>query len=167
MRTVGIGAISLAFRRAAVQHPLDGLGLVIPNSEGRKIDAMMWSSSKWAGRAPEGTALIRVFFGGPHTRETVSYDDTAILQRVRAELKGILGITGEPLFWRIQRWQNVYPQYDLGHNQRVAAIEAALPADIALAGSAYHGVGVPDCIRLGRDAAKRVAATLPHPQETP
>ncbi len=166
LRTVGIGAISLAFKRADVRHPLDGFGLVIPGSEGRQIDAMMWSSSKWEGRAPEGTALIRVFFGGPPTRDILDLDDAALLRLVRAELGSILGVSGAPIFWRIQRWQNVYPQYDLGHVERVAALEAALPASIALAGSAYHGVGVPDCIRLGRAAATRVAATLPHPQET-
>ena len=135
IRYAGIGAIYLAYRRDAVPHPLVGAGVVIPASEGRRIDGITWMSSKWSHRAPPGFALIRVFFGGPHTRGMLTVDDARLTAIVREELADILRIEATPLFARIYRWPDGYPQYDVGHLARVAAIEAALPAGVAVAGS--------------------------------
>jgi oxygen-dependent protoporphyrinogen oxidase len=77
---------------------------------------------------------------------------------VREELREILGIAAEPVFTRTYRWQQANPQYDVGHQERVAAIRALCPAGLALAGGAYDGVGLPDCIRQGREAAAAVLA---------
>ena len=79
----GIGSVYLGYRRGDVPHPLDGAGVVIPTSEGRRIDGMTWVSSKWPARAPQDLALLRVFFGGPATRETLDLDDAALLALVR------------------------------------------------------------------------------------
>lgn len=160
IRYAGIGAIYLAYRRADIAHPLDGTGVVIPPEEGRRIDGITWVSSKWSHRAPPRHALLRVFFGGPHTREMLRLDDERLTAIVRAELADILGARGEPLFTRIFRWPDGYPQYDVGHLERVAAIEVALPASMAVAGSSYRGVGVPDCIHQGELVAEQVIATL-------
>ena len=162
IRYAGIGAIYLAYRRGDIAHPLNGTGVVIPTSEGRRIDGITWVSSKWSHRAPPGHALIRVFFGGPHTREMLDLDDGDLSAIVRAELTTILGIDALPLFTRIFRWPDGYPQYDVGHLERVSAIEESLPPGIVVTGSAYRGVGVPDCIHQGELAAARIVEALTH-----
>jgi oxygen-dependent protoporphyrinogen oxidase len=164
IRYAGIGAIYLAYRRSDIPRPLIGAGVVIPASEGRRIDGITWMSSKWSRRAPEGYALIRVFFGGPHTRAMLDVDDARLNAIVREELADILGIRTAPLFTRSFRWPDGYPQYDVGHLERVAAIEAALPSGIAVAGSSYRGVGVPDCIHQGELAAAKIVETLKNRQ---
>lgn len=160
IRYAGIGAIYLAYRRGQIPHPLRGTGVVIPPREGRRIDGITWVSSKWSHRAPSGYALVRVFFGGPHTREMLHLGDVQLTAIVRNELAAILGIQAAPLFTRIVRWPDGYPQYDVGHLERMAAIEAALPAGLSVAGSSYRGVGVPDCIHSGELAAENIIETL-------
>lgn len=160
IRYEGIGAMFLAYRRSDIPHPLDGTGVVIPPTEHRRIDGITWVSSKWPQRAPAGHALVRVFFGGPHTRAMLRLDDAELTTIVRAELAAILGVRAAPLFTHIVRWPNGYPQYDVGHLERVANIEAALPVGLVVAGSAYRGVGVPDCIHQGELAAANVIETL-------
>ncbi len=158
--SASIGTLYLAFQRSEVPHPLDGFGLVIPSSEGRRIDGMTWTSSKWSGRAPAECALLRVYFGGPHTRDMMALDDGELLAVVRAEVASILGVRAAPLFHRVYRWPDGYPQYDVGHLERVAAIESALPPGVYVTGSSYRGVGVPDCVRQGQEAAIQALAGL-------
>jgi oxygen-dependent protoporphyrinogen oxidase len=160
IRYEGVGSMSLAYHRADVPHPLDAYGVVIPARENRPIDGMQWSSSKWPGRALEDFLLIRVFFGGPHTRQMLEYDDDTLLEVVQRELRSILGIGNDPFMMSVRRWRNAYPQYDVGHIERVAAIEHAVSANIKLAGNAYHGVGLPDTIRTGKVAAESLGAML-------
>jgi oxygen-dependent protoporphyrinogen oxidase len=160
---IGYGSIGnayLAFRRSDVPDPLDGYGMVIPHGERRRIDGMSWTSSKWVGRAPADHALLRIFFGGPHTRELTTLDDKRVLAIVRAELEALLGIKAPPLFQRVYRWQDGYPQYTVGHLARVEALNAALPSGLLVTGSAYRGIGVPDCVRQGQEAAQQVVAAL-------
>ena len=159
IRYVSTGAVSLAFSGEQVR-PLDGFGVVIPRSEGRRINAITWTSVKFHHRAPAGYELIRVFFGGSRTPATFQLDDQALLAAVREELQEILGITAQPLFQRIARWPQAQPQYDVGHLERVAAIEEALPSGLLVAGSPYRGVGIPDCVRQGRAAAERLLETV-------
>jgi len=158
IRHTGIGTAYLAYRRADVPHPLDGYGVVIPRSERRGIDGLTWTSTKWAGRCPPDECLIRVFFGGPHTRASLDLPDDELKAMVRRELAGMLGIRAdvEPRLWRVHRWPDGYPQYDLGHLDRIASIERGLPPGVAVAGCAYRGVGVPDCVRQGAEAAERI-----------
>jgi oxygen-dependent protoporphyrinogen oxidase len=160
IRYAGIGAIYLAYRRNDIAHPLNGTGVVIPPTEGRRIDGITWVSSKWDHRAPPGHALVRVFFGGPHTRAMLDLDDARLTTIVREELADILGVRATPLFTRVFRWPDGYPQYDVGHLERIAAIEATLPPGMVVAGSSYRGVGVPDCIHQGEMAATKIVETL-------
>jgi oxygen-dependent protoporphyrinogen oxidase len=160
IRYAGIGAIYLAFRRSDIAHPLNGTGVVIPPTEGRRIDGITWVSSKWDRRAPQDHALVRVFFGGPYTRAMLSLDDARLIAIVREELADLLGVRATPLFTRIFRWPDGYPQYDVGHLERVAAIEAVLPTGMVVSGSPYRGVGVPDCIHQGELAALKIVETL-------
>ncbi|HEU4329219.1 MAG TPA: protoporphyrinogen oxidase [Roseiflexaceae bacterium] len=156
IRYVSTGIATLAFRRSEIRAPIDGFGLVIPGSEGRRINACTLTSVKFDHRAPADTLLVRVFFGGSDTPEAMQLDDAALLELVRSELKAVLGIDAAPLWTRIYRWWDSNPQYDLGHLERVDALHALCPPGLLLAGSAYRGVGIPDCIRQGYEAAERV-----------
>lgn len=158
MRSTSIGTISLGYRRADVPHPMDGHGVVVPKLAHRRIDGISWSSSKWAGRAPEGYALLRVFFGGAHSSATMALDDAEIVNVVREELNDVMGISAAPVFHHIQRWQDAYPEYAVGHLDSLGQIEKQLPSNILLAGSAYRGIGVPDCIAQGQSAAAKAIA---------
>jgi oxygen-dependent protoporphyrinogen oxidase len=163
IRYVTTGTIALAYRRADLGDPLDGFGLVIPRSEGRRINALTMTSTKFADRAPDGYALVRAFFGGSRTPEVLDLDDAALLALVRAELRDILGVAAAPLWSRIYRWPLANPQYDVGHLERVNTLEKLLPPGLYLAGSAYRGVGIPDCVRGGQAAAEAALARIESP----
>ena len=156
IRYVSTGTISLAYRRDEINHPLNGFGVVIPRSENRSINAITWTSTKFDQRAPEGYALLRVFFGGSRTPQMMDIPDGELLHQVRRELAAIMGLTAVPVFHRIYRWPQANPQYDVGHLERVAAIEAALPAGIHVTGSPYRGIGIPDCVHQAQETARRI-----------
>lgn len=156
IRYVSTGTISLAYRRSEIDHPLDGFGIVIPRSERRPINAITWSSTKFDHRAPDGYVLMRVFFGGSRSPEMMEKPDDDILRIARSEVAALMGITAPPVLHRIYRWFDSNPQYDVGHLDRVDAIEAALPAGVFVTGSPYRGVGLPDCIQQGEDTAEKV-----------
>jgi oxygen-dependent protoporphyrinogen oxidase len=156
IRYVSTGTISLAFPSADIKHPLDGFGVVIPRSEKRPINAVTWSSRKFNYRAPEGHVLMRVFFGGSRNPDAMHLDDRALLDTVRHELRNLMGIEAAPLFHRIFRWHQANPQYDVGHLDQIDAAEAALPSGIYLTGSAYRGIGIPDCVHQSQQTAKRI-----------
>ncbi len=160
IRYVSTGTISLAYRRDTLTHSLDGFGIVIPRSERRCINAVTWTSTKFDGRAPEKYALLRVFFGGSRTPEMMDLPDAALVTAVRAELQALMGIDAPPLFQRIYRWHDANPQYDVGHLDRVTAVEAALPPGLHVTGSPYRGIGVPDCVKQAKATAEQVAASL-------
>ncbi len=160
IRYVSTGTISLAYRAQDVPNLLQGFGLVIPHSENRPINAVTLSSTKFDQRAPEGYTLLRVFFGGSRSPESMALDDDALRQVVRAELQSLLGIRAKPLFDRIYRWHNANPQYDVGHLDLLEAIEAALPPGIYLTGSPYRGVGIPDCVHQAQQTAEQVIQYL-------
>jgi len=159
IRYVSTGTISLAFRMADIRRPLAGFGLVVPSSERRPINAVTWSSLKFDNRAPESYALLRVFFGGSRSPQSMDLDDGALLSTVRGQLRELMGIEAAPLFHRIYRWRLSNAQYDVGHLDRVARIEAALPPGLYLTGSPYRGVGLPDCIKQGQDVAGKIIRT--------
>jgi oxygen-dependent protoporphyrinogen oxidase len=150
--------VTLAYRRAVIGHPLDGFGFVVPHAERRPIIACSFSSVKYAGRAPEGSVLLRVFFGGALGESVLAQSDAALVKSARAELAELLQVTGEPRFARVARHPRSMPQYHVGHLARVDAIELGLRRHpgLALAGAAYRGVGIADCIHSGEDAAERV-----------
>ncbi len=160
IRYLSSGTISLAYRAEDVKHALDGFGVIIPPSERRSINAITISSDKFDGRALKGQVLLRVFFGGSRSPQMMSLGDTDLLVRVRAELSSILGIDAPPILSRIFRWPNANPQYDLGHLNRIAAIEAALPPGLHVAGSAYRGVGLPDCIQQAQTNVQQLTERM-------
>lgn len=160
IRYVSTGVATFAYRAADVPHD-HGFGVLMPRSQRRPINAVTFSSTKFDGRAPAGHVLLRVFFGGSRSAATMGLDDDDLEGVVRSELRDLLGIGGTPLFTRVHRWPRANPQYDVGHLERVARMEEALPAGIHVTGSAYLGVGIPDCVRQAAAVAGRVLAGLP------
>ncbi len=153
--------VSLGYRNEDVAHPLDGYGYVVPRAERSDVLACSWTSSKWEGRAPEGSALLRVHTGRFGGRDTSAEPDDELVALAREEVR-LLGVTADPSFVRVHRWPRSMPQYVLGHVERVERIEAALESHpgLAVAGAAYRGVGVPDCIGSGEAAADSLARAL-------
>lgn len=154
--------VSLAYRREVFRRTPDTFGFVVPAIEKRKIMACTFSSLKYSGRAPEGHILLRAFVGGSLQPELSSDDDRTMEKNVRDELATLLGVTVPPQFTRVWRHPNSMPQYHVGHEARVKRIETALQRfpTLALAGSAYHGVGISDCVRTGEEAAEKVLMQL-------
>jgi len=144
-----------------ITHPLDAFGLVVPRVEDRQVLAVSFASRKLAGRAPGGKVLLRTFVGGALQPELVDREDDELRELVRRELSELLGVGGKPDFEIVCRHDRAMPQYEVGHLERVDEIErriAVFPG-LALAGNAYHGVGIPDCIAGGEHAAERVVGT--------
>lgn len=156
IRYVSTGTVSVGFRADEVDHPLDGFGLVIPRSEGRPLNALTWTSTKFDHRSPQEYVLLRAFFGGSRRPEMMGVSDAELVSILRSELQDLLGITAEPVFHRIYRWFNANPQYDVGHLQRVEAIENALPAGIYVTGSPYRGIGIPDCVHQAQQTVEMI-----------
>jgi oxygen-dependent protoporphyrinogen oxidase len=150
--------VSLAFKASEVSRPLDASGYTIPRIEAGPVIACTWSSTKFAGRAPEGFVLFRVFFGGVGRESVVAEDDADLVTLSCAELRHTAGVVGTPWLVRVARWRDRIPQYTVGHLRRVDRIEERLGHTpwLALAGNALRGVGVPDCIRSGQSAAEQV-----------
>jgi oxygen-dependent protoporphyrinogen oxidase len=153
---------NVAYRRDQVAHPLDGFGAVVPAIENRSILAVSFTSVKFPIRAPAGTVLMRVFIGGATQPELFDLSEPEIEALIARELGELLGVTGTPLLLEIARHSRAMPQYTLGHLDRVASIRARLAdhSGLLLAGNAFGGVGIPDCIQSGQTAAEAVVSLL-------
>ncbi|HVF29231.1 MAG TPA: protoporphyrinogen oxidase [Pyrinomonadaceae bacterium] len=151
--------VNLAYRRADVPHPLDGFGFVVPAIERRTTLACTFSSVKFDGRAPETHVLLRAFVGGALQPEAFALDEEAMTRAVGKDLRDLLGIERPPLFAHVEKWPKSMAQYHLGHVERVARIRRRLLnfPTLQLAGNAYGGAGIPDCIRSGEAAAEHLA----------
>jgi protoporphyrinogen/coproporphyrinogen III oxidase len=140
--------VMMGFRRLDVAHSLDGYGLVVPRGEGRRTLACSFVSTKLPGRAPDGHALLRGFVGGIHAPEVIDRDDATLVQHVYDEMAPVLGLRGSPVFTRVFRWPNATPQMEVGHADRVAAIEKALARvpGLYMTSGGFRGAGLPDVI---------------------
>jgi oxygen-dependent protoporphyrinogen oxidase len=139
-----------------------GFGFLVPRSEGTRMLAATFVHNKFPRRAPEDRALVRCFLGGSRDEQILAFSDHQIIGVVRAELKQIVGITAEPLFARVFKWRGAMAQYGVGHLERLQRIEALRQKQpgLALAGNAFTGIGVPDCVRSGAQAAETVLESL-------
>ncbi len=158
--------VSMGVRRGDLKGDLPGFGFVVPAADRRDILACTFSSRKWPGRAPEGSELLRVFVGGVRRADLLALDDAALIALARRELERYLAYRADPIFARVDRWTDAMPQYTIGHDARVHALETRLASipGLALAGNAYHGVGIPDCVRTGGAAADAVLADCERPR---
>jgi oxygen-dependent protoporphyrinogen oxidase len=169
-RFVSTATVSLAYGAAdtaAARWPT-GFGFIAPASENRSILAGTFSSSKFDHRAPAGAKLIRVFVGGPGREHLVHLSDAELETLARSELAALFAFRAAPVHVSIHRWPAGNPQYDVGHAGRVAALEQRVAAlaglgkalsGLHLAGSSYHGIGIPDCVESARRAVARILAT--------
>jgi len=139
-----------------------GFGFLVPRSEGKRLLAATFVHNKFSHRAPGDRALLRCFIGGAHNEQILEAPDEEILAIVREELRQVVGITADPEFTRIYRWRGAMAQYAVGHLERLQRIEDLLQhlPGLALAGNGYRGIGVPDCVRSGSDAADRILRAL-------
>jgi oxygen-dependent protoporphyrinogen oxidase len=155
--------IALAFRREAIAHPLNGSGFVVPRVEKTGILAGSWLSSKWPHRAPDDDhVLLRTFVGGARDPQALDRSDDDLVSLSLAALRPLIGIRGAPLFSRVYRWDRGNAQHEVGHLDRMIAIDRALARHPGLfvTGSGFRGVGIPDCVGDGRATARQVTAWL-------
>ncbi len=153
--------VSLGFRDDLYRAP-EGSGVVVPRREGLRMSACTFSSVKFEGRAPPGRALVRAFYGGARDESALDLSDEALEELAERELGGLIGLRGPMEFVRVHRWPRAHPQYEVGHRDRVAAVEAAC-AEVPgffLAGSGYRGIGTSDCLEDADRAVRDVLETL-------
>jgi oxygen-dependent protoporphyrinogen oxidase len=141
-----------------------GFGFLVPRNEGHRMLAATFVHNKFPHRAPEDRALIRCFLGGARDEQILQSSEKEILQIVRDELRQIIGVAldVEPLFARVYRWKSAMAQYSVGHLERLQRIELLRQEcpGLALAGNGYNGIGVPDCVRSGSEAAGKILAEM-------
>ena len=154
--------VTLAYDQKVRASLPSGFGFLVPHSEGKRMLAATFVHNKFPHRAPPDRALVRCFLGGTRDERVLDLPDGDILQIARDELRQIVGLTAEPLFSRVYKWSASMAQYGVGHLERVERIErlrTELPG-LALAGNGYRGIGVPDCIRSGSEAAAQILSFL-------
>jgi oxygen-dependent protoporphyrinogen oxidase len=153
--------VNLVYSEASLGALPDGFGFLVPASEGRSMLACTFVHRKFLGRTPPGKAVLRVFLGGARNEAMLAETDVALVAVVRRELREILGIAAEPEYTQVSRWRRAMAQYAVGHQERTARIAERVAAlnGLRLAGNAYEGIGIPDCIRLGRRAARELLAS--------
>lgn len=157
-----IAVVALGYRELDCPNRPDGFGYIAPQNTRRDVLGVQWCSSIFPDRAPPGCVLWRALVGGVHRAEQVDWDDSRLGRAVHAEVKLAMGVTGEPIFRRVVRWPAAIPQYVIGHAERVARIEAlaARHSGLFLAGNAYKGVAMADCVEQGTAVAAQVAQYL-------
>jgi oxygen-dependent protoporphyrinogen oxidase len=165
LRTIAYSSsvtVTLGYGKTVRDSLPPGFGFLIPRSAGKRMLAATFVHNKFPHRAPDDRAIIRCFLGGARDEQVLSLSNEQILDLVRSELKQIIGLTAEPLFARVYKWKCAMAQYAVGHLERLERIEALrqkLPG-LALAGNGYSGIGVPDCVRSGTEAATRILDEL-------
>jgi oxygen-dependent protoporphyrinogen oxidase len=162
-------AINLAYDRRVRASLPSGFGFLVPRSEGKRMLAATFVHNKFPHRAPEDRALLRYFIGGVRNEQILTAPDEEVVHMVREELRHILKLTADPLFSRVYRWKGAMAQYAVGHLERLQQIETLLQQlpGIELAGNGYRGIGVPDCVRSGTEAANRALLAVGLPEIIP
>ena len=159
-RTASVAVTALAYARADAERVVEGSGFLVPRREGRLVKAATWSSRKWPHLADAESFLVRASVGRVDDPRGLELDDEQLAERVDAELREAMGLTGPARERRVVRWTDAMPQYDVGHLQRVAELRASLRRGrpgLHVGGAALDGVGLPARIRDGRRLATEVA----------
>lgn len=155
-----VSSLFLGYRRADVTHPLDGFGILMPQLEHRQILGVLFSSTLFKGRAPEGHVGLTVMFGGVNRPDLGSADQATLAGIAQRELTEILGVTGEPVFQHLTQWPRAIPQYNLGYGQFLRAIEDCERSHpgLFIGGHVRNGISVPNCIEAGAELAQQAMA---------
>ena len=156
--------VSLVYRDQDFDGQRAGTGFLVPRVERRKLLACTFVGTKFPHRVPDGKLTLRCFFGGASDEAAVGESDESLVSAASGELRRILGLTAAPIYTAVSRWPRSMAQYTVGHAARLKEIEAraaAIPG-LYLAGNAYTGIGIPDCIRMGRAAAQHTSAAARH-----
>ncbi len=148
--------LALGYRKNTSDHPLIGHGFLVPKKERKTIFGCTWVGNKFDYRVPANMVVLRCFLGA----DAMPLTDEALVDAARSDLHSIMGLEAEPVFHNIARWPNSMAQYTVGHEKRVARIEELVRRipGLYLAGNAYHGIGIPDCVRMGQQAATEIIA---------
>ncbi len=148
--------LALGYEKSSFGHPLKGFGFLVPKKERKHVVACTWVNNKFAHRAPEDKIVLRCFMGGNALGET----DSSLIEMARQELRLFMGVSAQPLFSKVARWPQSMAQYTVGHQNRIDEVEARLGGmpGLQLVGNAYHGIGIPDCVRMGKEAATNILA---------
>ena len=154
IRHTGVGTLALAYPRQALERHQHLRGLMVPRHSGSAIDAVLFTGFKMPARVSENLTAIRVFFGA-NNPELLTLPESKLLEIVRAELRTMLGLEAEPLAHHAFKWPQGFPVLELGHLDRVARAESLMPHGVFLASASYRGLGVPDCVRQGQEAAQK------------
>ncbi len=154
--------VILSYKREDITNDLHGFGFVVPNVEESNLIACSYASKKFAGRAPDGHVLLRAFVGGTLNSDICNLEDQIIIEEVAKELSTILGISTGPEFSMIERYPNAMPQYNVGHIAKIESINNELikHRGLHIAGNAYGGVGIPDSVHSGEQAAEEILDEL-------
>uniref|UniRef100_UPI0040495676 protoporphyrinogen oxidase n=1 Tax=Cephaloticoccus sp. TaxID=1985742 RepID=UPI0040495676 len=153
-----VSSLYLGYKRSQVTHPLDGFGMLVPATERRAVLGVLFSSTLFSDRAPDGHVALTVMAGGTGRPELAALDTDALLKRVQPDLSSLLGVSGEPVMVRHSTWSRAIPQYNLGHERYLevmSACEQAHPG-LLIGGSARDGIALPACISAGEKLARRV-----------
>jgi oxygen-dependent protoporphyrinogen oxidase len=156
--------VTLGYYKQQLAKLPPGFGFLVPRSEGTRMLACTFVHNKFPHRAPADKGILRCFLGGARDEAVLGLNDDEMLETVHRELRDIVRLEAQPIFTRVYRWREAMAQYEPGHIARVERIEkriAEIPA-LALAGNAYHGIGVPDCVRSGNEAARKVVQSVLH-----
>ena len=153
-----VSVVCFGYKKERISHQLNGFGFLIPYREKSKILGTLWDSSIFPNRAPEGYVLLRSMVGGARASGLAMQDDTRLAGTVAEELKNIMGIKAQPDFVRIYRHEKAIPQYNIGHSNRLKAIDELLSKyrNLYLTGNAYRGISLNDCIENSYKLAESI-----------
>lgn len=160
---VSVANVVLAFDKSDLQGLFDGSGFLVPRKEGLDITACTWTGVKWLHTSPEDKMLLRCYIGRSGQEQNVFFPDDELIALVRRDLKELMNITAEPLFTEITRLPQSMPQYPVGHVEKTTQLRTQLSArlpHVHITGAAFDGVGLPDCIRQGKELAVQMASQL-------
>ncbi len=154
-----VSSLFLGFKREQVAHPLDGFGALVPTVERRSVLGLLFSSSLFPHRAPDGHVALTVMAGGTRSPEIAALPTDQLLAAVRRDLADLVGVTGDPVFMRHNFWPRAIPQYNLGYEVHLAAISAVEKshANLFIGGQCRDGISVPACLAAGEKLATRIA----------
>lgn len=164
MKATSVANVALAFQQSSIKEDIDGSGFVVSRNSDYRITACTWTHKKWPETtSPPGKALLRCYVGRPGDEGIVDLSDEELEEIVLDDLHKIMKIEGKPLFSVVTRWRDAMPQYSVGHKKLVEKLETGLTSHLPgvfAAGSSYRGIGIPDCIDQGKEAAEKMLAFL-------